>query len=144
MTRTAVRRSAIHGQGLFVEEDVAAGQHIIDYAGRLSSWDELMERFDPSAAERGHTFFFDVGDGLVIDGGCDGNDARFINHGCEPNCVAERDGYVVAIKAARDIAVGEELLLDYQLVLEDSDEAERQHYACGCGATACRATMLAG
>jgi uncharacterized protein len=143
MSRTIVRQSAIHGQGLFVEDAVATGAHIIDYAGRVLSWDEVMQRYDLSAIERGHTFFFDVGDGLVIDGGCEGNNARFINHSCEPNCVAERDGHVVAIKAARDIKAGEELLLDYQLVLEDPDEAERRHYACGCGATACRTTMLA-
>lgn len=143
MTRTVVRMSAIHGRGLFAEEGFACGEHILEYGGRLSSWDEVMERFDPSEAERGHTFFFDVGDGLVIDGGRDGNDARFINHSCEPNVVAERDGYVVVIKADRDIAAGEELLLDYQLMLEDPDEAERRHYACGCGASGCRTTMLA-
>ena len=143
MTRTVVRMSAIHGRGLFAEEDVACGEHIMEYGGRLSSWDEVLEGYDPAAADRGHTFFFDVGDGLVIDGGRDGNDARFINHSCEPNCVAERDGYVVAIRAGRDIAAGEELSLDYQLMLEDPDEAERRHYACGCGANGCRTTMLA-
>ena len=44
-----------------------------------------------------------------------GNDARWINHGCAPNCEARENdaGTRVAIYALRDIPSNEELLYDY-------------------------------
>ena len=87
----------------------------MEYGGALVPWVEASEGAD------GHTMLFDVGDGLVIDGGRGGNDARWINHGCEPNCEAVVDGHRVDIHALRDIAKGEELLLDYQLQVEGDD-----------------------
>lgn len=83
---------------------------------------------------------FDVGDGLVIDGTRGGNEARWINHGCEPNCEAVMDGRRIEIHTLRDIAKGEELLLDYQLQVEGDDVSA---YACRCGAVSCRSSMLA-
>jgi SET domain-containing protein len=131
--RHQVRTSRIHGRGVFARRRIAAGEPIIEYGGELVPWVEADEGAD------GHTMLFDVGDGLVIDGGRGGNEARWINHGCEPNCEAFIDGRRIEIHALRDIAKGEELLLDYQLQVEGDDVAS---YACRCGAASCRSTMV--
>ena len=64
--------------------------------------------------------FFALSSGRVIDGGDEGNDARWINHSCEPNCEAQegKHGKRVYIVAVRDIARGEEPSYDYGLVLD--------------------------
>ena len=48
---------------------------------------------------------------LVVSVG--GNDARFINHSCTPNCWIEIADKTIWIRASRTIAPGEELTYDY-------------------------------
>ena len=141
--RWLVRESGIHGRGVFATAPVAEGEHLMDYRGELIDWDEANARYADGGAERGHTFYFDLGDGWVIDGGVGGNSARWINHGCAPNVHAVVEGDRVSFVALRDIEVGEELLLDYRLELDEgADEEERSWYACRCAAPDCRRTML--
>jgi SET domain-containing protein len=72
-----------------------------------------------------------------------GNDARFINHSCNPNCETVIEGSRVFIDAIRSIRAGEELGYDYQLTWESTDDPEELAlYACHCGAKHCRGTML--
>jgi SET domain-containing protein len=139
-----VRRSPIHGRGVFARNAISAGEVILGYRGALIRWEQAIEDAGASSAPAGHTLLFDVGDGFVIDGGRGGNSARWINHSCEPNCEAVTVGRAVVIHALRDVEPGEELLLDYQLQLDsDHDESVRAAYACRCGAPSCRSTMLA-
>lgn len=143
--RIAVRRSSIHGRGVFALQDIAAGTRLIEYRGEVIPWDVAHERYNtrPDAAN-GTTYFFDLGNGLVIDGGSDGNSARFVNHGCRPNCEAIDEDGRIWFFALTDIAEGEELLLDYSLEFDDGDaEDEHDDYPCSCGAPDCRKTMLA-
>ncbi|MDQ1698184.1 MAG: uncharacterized protein QOG34_47 [Frankiaceae bacterium] len=141
--RVVVRRSPIHGRGLFANRDIATGEDVIEFGGALVPWSRVRLHRERSGETAAHTFLFDVGDGLVIDGGRNGNSARWINHSCEPNCEAVLDGHRVLIVAARDIAAGEELFLDYQLELDHEPDAEEAAlYACACGAPSCRSTML--
>lgn len=142
-TRLDVRDSPVHGTGVFAAVDLPAGELLLDYAGEIISWEQATADHE-AAGVAGHTFYFDLGDGTVIDGGTNGNEARFINHGCEPNCETESDGSRVTITTLRPIAAGEELLIDYSLIIDEpSDPAERALYACACGAEGCRGTMLA-
>jgi SET domain-containing protein len=140
--RYVVRDSAIHGRGVFARRPIKAGEFVIDYRGAVLTWEEASNAFLNRGGDHGHTMLFDLGDDLVIDGAHGGNEARFINHGCEPNCEAVITGRTIEIHAARDIAKGEELLLDYQLQA-DLDDADRAAYACRCGAAGCRSSMLA-
>jgi hypothetical protein len=80
---------------------------------------------------------------VVIDAGVNGNDARWINHSCDPNCDAVVDGGRIWIETIRAIAAGEELAYDYALALEEphTPEAERR-FPCHCGAASCRGTLL--
>jgi SET domain-containing protein len=142
--RIAVRRSGIHGRGVFALVDIPAGERLIEYLGDVITWDVAQERWEASAhSETGTTYFFDRGDGTVIDGAHNGNSARFLNHACAPNCEAiDHDGRIV-IHTVTDIRAGDELSLDYALQLDDAeDEESRRLYDCRCGGPTCRRTML--
>lgn len=110
------------------------------YAGRRYHAGEALPVRDD-----GVTYLFALSDGATIDGGDRGNETRFINHSCRPNCFAveaydESDELVVEIRAKRLIRPGEELYLDYALVMGD---ALVEDYACRCGESVCRGTMAA-
>lgn len=138
-----VRRSPVHGRGVFARVDLEAGRTLLDYEGERIGWDQANEEH-AARGEAGHTFYFDLGDGTVIDGGAHGNDARWINHGCEPNCETILDGDRIHVDTIKPIAAGEELFIDYNLIVDDPDDPEqRALYACACGAPTCRGTMIA-
>jgi uncharacterized protein len=79
----------------------------------------------------------------VIDAGRNGNEARFINHGCDPNCESAIMEKRVFIEAVRSIEPGEELAYDYQIQRDDDDAPDVDEiFACHCGAASCRGSML--
>lgn len=139
-----VRNSKIHGKGVFATRKIPAGSLIIEYAGERISWKEACRRENMKAPDDYHTFFFSLENGKIIDGGSQGNDARWINHSCEPNCEAREEDGRVFIYALRDIRRGEELNYDYGLIMEQRHTpALKRAYACLCGAPSCRHTLLA-
>lgn len=142
--RVQVRRSGVHGKGVFAMLPIAAGQTIFEYVGERISWQEALRRHPHDPAQPNHTFYFHIDDTLVIDGNVGGNAARWINHSCETNCEADERGGRVFIKALRDIHPGEELFYDYGLVIEARYTAKlKREFACHCGSAHCRGTLLA-
>ncbi len=139
-----VRRSAIHGRGVFAIAEIARGTCIVEYKGKRTTWDEALARPDPYPDDPAHTFLFEIDDGRVIDARVRGNEARWINHSCAPNCVThEDDAGRVFVEAKRRIRPGEELTYDYRLSVEGPlTRAERAQYACRCGSTRCRGSLL--
>ena len=141
--RIQVRRSGVHGKGVFAVQPIAKGELIIEYKGEVINWDEALRRHPRDPEQPNHTFYFHLEGGDVIDGGVDGNASRWINHACEPNCEAEEDGRRIFIKALRKLKVGEELFFDYRLVIDERYTAKlKKEYACWCGHKNCRGTML--
>lgn len=141
-----VRPSAIQGLGAFATRRIRKGACIIEYIGERITDEEADKRYDDMAMDRHHTFLFSLGDGTSIDASFGGNDARFINHACAPNCEAILDGGHIFIEAIRDIEMGEELFYDYAYERQDEggdDEELSKHYKCLCGAPTCRGTILA-
>ncbi len=139
-----VRHSKIHGNGVFAARKIPAGARIIEYQGKRISDKQAEKRFGQDPDNPFHTFFFSLESGKLIDGGDEGNDARWINHSCEPNCEAQEEKGRVFIHALRDITRGEELNYDYGLVIDDKlTKALKKAYACRCGSENCRGTMLA-
>jgi SET domain-containing protein len=139
-----VKSSIIHGNGVFARRKIPAGTRIIEYRGERINWKEALRREQLKDADSTHTFLFSLEDGRVIDGGSRGNDARWINHACEPNCEAREEDGRVFIYALRDILRGEELNYNYALVLDlRHTPALKRAYACLCGTPGCRKTMLA-
>ncbi len=142
--RIEVRRSGVHGRGVFALKALTAGEKIIEYRGEIISWAQALERHPHDPAQPNHTFYFHIESGDVIDGNVNGNMARWINHACEPNCEATENGCRVFIKALRDIAAGEELLYNYGLTLDARYTAKlKKEFECRCGAPSCQKTMLA-
>ncbi len=142
--RIQVRRSGVHGRGVFAVQPIAQDERIIEYRGEVISWPEALRRHPHDPSDPNHTFYFHIDDAHVIDAKVGGNDARWINHACEPNCEADEvDGHIF-IKALRDIAPGEELFYDYGLVIDERYTPKlKKQFACRCGSPACRGTMLA-
>ena len=140
----AVRRSGIHGRGVFATRTIRKGTTIIEYRGQRTTWEIASQRETPGADDPHHTFIFGLDDGTVIDAGVRGNAARWINHGCEPNCEAiEYDDRRVFIHARRTIRAGEELTYDYRLsFVGPISRRAREALRCHCGAKRCRGTLL--
>ena len=139
-----VRPSGIEGRGAFATRHIDPGVRLIEYAG---------ERLTPAAAEarypdleggRHQTYLFAIDDDVVVDAAVNGNEARFINHSCAPNCDAVIDGGRIWIETVHDIEPGEELAYDYAYVLnERHTPAAKRRFPCQCGAATCRGTILA-
>ncbi|WP_017524319.1 SET domain-containing protein [Pusillimonas noertemannii] len=141
-----VRRSPLHGNGVFAARDIPAGTRIIEYTGARITPEQADERHPANPDDPFHTFYFSLSSGKVIDGGDRGNDARWINHSCAPNCETAENpsGTRVYITALRNIDQGEELFYDYGLVMEGKITKKlRAQYLCLCGHDVCRGTMLA-
>jgi SET domain-containing protein len=139
------RRSRIHGRGVFAARRIRKGTRIIEYTGDRISNAEADHRYEDRPEDDNHTFLFIVDKRTVIDAGVGGNDARFINHSCEPNCETLIEDRRVFIHALRTIQAGEELAYDYQIRREPGDPPDIDEiFACRCGAATCRGTMLVG
>jgi uncharacterized protein len=135
--------SPIHGRGVRALVGIKKGSRVIEYLGERVSHAEADRRYDLKGEDDGHTFLFIASDRTVIDAGVDGNEARYINHSCAPNCETVIERSRVYIEAIRDIKPGDELGYDYQLTWESTDDpTELANYACRCGAKRCRGTML--
>lgn len=145
-----VTNSPIHGRGVFAAQALKKGERVINYEGRLRTHAQ-SDREHGDSLDSGHTFLFTLNDKYVIDANVDGNDARWINHSCAPNCEAlleedpkgrkRRDA--VEIWTRKTIAPGTELTYDYGITLEvRHTERLKQIWACRCGARSCTGTML--
>ena len=144
MRRIVVRRSPVHGRGVFALTKIRSGELLVEYKGEVTSWRVASPRYQRNGAEDGHTFFFGLDDRYVIDGARGGNSARWLNHCCEPNCETEQEGRRVFVRALTDITAGEELFIDYLLDIKGRRTAAvKKLHACRCGARHCRGTMLA-
>ncbi len=105
-----VKKSALHGRGLFALEAIPWGARIIEYKGELIS--------DAVAEERiagGADCIFELRLGENIDGAVDGNEARYVNHARrKPNCfVLRENGKIWIVAGIEGIEKGEELTFDY-------------------------------
>jgi SET domain-containing protein len=138
-----VRASSLHGLGVFALRSIPKGTRVIEYLGERVSHAEADRRYEGKEDGDNHTFLFIADDETVIDAGVDGNDARFVNHSCEPNCESVIEESRVFIDAIRAIAAGEELTYDYQIQREADDPPDIDVvFACRCGHRGCRGTMM--
>lgn len=148
--KVEMRRSKIHGNGVFAIADIKKGEPIMEYKGHLITHAESDERYSTDL-ETGHTFLFILNKEWVIDANVEANDAKWINTSCEPNAVAfvheskgrDRRKDKVIIEARRNITKGEEITYDYGIMLsEPPTKAELKAWTCRCGSPKCKGTML--
>ena len=141
-----VRPSPLHGKGVFAARDIPAETCILEYRGQRITQEEADEQDSYDPEDPNHTFFFSLSSGDIIDGGRRGNDARWINHSCSPNCEAREneEGTRLYIYSLEDIHKGDELFFDYALQIEGRKTKKvKEQYRCLCGSPECRGTMLA-
>jgi len=128
----------VHGRGVYATRAIAKGTRVIEYTGQRVSWEAA-----PNDENDPHTFNFGLENGVVIDPTIGGNEARWINHCCDPNCEAIEEDERIFIYATRNIEGGEELFYDYALEIDEPvTEQSKTKFACRCGSPNCRGTML--
>ena len=135
--------SLIEGNGVFAKRVIPRGTRIIEYTGARRTIESLVT--DVANGKNPGVYLIHLHHGVTIDGSIDGSDARFINHGCDPNCEIYRFDDRLYVYAMRDIGAGEELTFDYGLHTPPGIAAKRGRatdYACHCGSPNCRGTML--
>ncbi len=133
-----IRGSTIHGRGLYASSFIAKDEWIIEYLGEKVGKEEsdrrsneLLDRTKENGGARVYTFI--LNDEWDIDGDVEWNDARLMNHSCEPNVEAQVwDEKEIWFVALRDIQQGEELTFNYGFDLENWEE-----HPCRCGAARC-------
>ncbi len=139
-----IRDSPIHGAGAFATRRIPRGTRLIEYSGERLTPAQADARYPDVPGEVHHTYLFAIDDDIVIDAAVNGNEARFINHSCGPNCDAVIDGGRIWIETIRDVAPGEELAYDYAYELEERHTpAAKKRYPCNCASPECRRTILA-
>jgi uncharacterized protein len=140
-----IRGSNIAGKGAFALRPIRKGERVVEYLGERVSHAVADARYDDHAGGAHHTFLFTVSRKVVIDATVDGNEARFINHSCDPNCESVIEGGRVFIDAIKPIKTGAELTYDYAYTRDgtETEEEETGLYGCRCGAKNCRGTILA-
>jgi SET domain-containing protein len=132
-----VRRSGIHGRGLFAKKHIPQGTNIIEYLGEKIDKEESNKRGWAQidyAKKTGDAavYIFTLDDEYDIDGDKPWNSARLINHSCKPNCEAWIEGDSIWIGSLRDIEKDEELFYNYGFDLESWED-----HPCYCGAKRC-------
>jgi hypothetical protein len=141
-----IRRSRIAGRGAFATRRIQPGQKVIEYVGEIITQKEADRRYpDGDNKNNHHTFLFEIDDKKVIDASYRGNEARFINHACQPNCEAVDDGGGgrIFIYAYKNIQPGVELTYDYSFPRQPGDgPKEEAQYPCHCGSRRCRGTIM--
>ena len=137
-----VRPSPLHGFGGFAVRWIRSGTRVAEYVGERLTDEDVEARYGDDNGDPAHTFLFRVGENAYVDAARHGNESRFINHSCDPNCESDVVDGRVYITAIRDIAPGEELTYDYSLEVEEEvTPGEPDAYACRCGSPRCRGTM---
>jgi uncharacterized protein len=125
-----VRESSIDRRGCFAGEPIPAGAVFAEYVGERITREEALRREADPQRPAIYTLWLDSG--AVIDGLFGGNETKYLNHSCAPNVLMEETVGRLFFVAARDIAAGEELTIDY--AYEPVPPLE----PCRCGAPTCR------
>lgn len=134
-------RSRIQGLGLFSARDLDKHTMVIEYIGDLIRNEVANKREIVYEAQNRGVYMFRSDTDTVIDATMVGGLARYINHSCNPNCVAEvvpfeKESKIIIITSRR-IVRGEELTYDYKFDFED----DQHKIPCLCGAPNCRKWM---
>ncbi|KAK0577291.1 hypothetical protein LWI29_030836 [Acer saccharum] len=135
--KTKLFKTEGRGWGLLADENIKAGQFIIEYCGEVISWKEARRRshvYETQGLKDAYIICLNAAES--IDATTKGSHARFINHFCQPNCETRKWNVLGEIKvgifAKQDISVGTELGYDYNFEWYGGAKVR-----CLCGAATC-------
>ncbi|XP_061345180.1 histone-lysine N-methyltransferase ASHH1 [Gastrolobium bilobum] len=135
--KTKLFKTEGRGWGLLADENIKAGQFVIEYCGEVISWKEAKRRsqaYEIQAVK--DAFIICLNASESIDATRKGSLARFINHSCQPNCETRKWNVLgeirVGIFAKHDIPIGTELAYDYNFEWFGGAKVR-----CLCGALKC-------
>ncbi|XP_078465306.1 histone-lysine N-methyltransferase 2C-like isoform X6 [Lampetra planeri] len=141
-TNVYLARSNIQGLGLYAARDIEKHTMVIEYIGTIIRNEVANRREALYKAQNRGVYMFRIDGDHVIDATLTGGPARYINHSCSPNCVAEvvnfdKERSKIIIISSRRLQKGEELTYDYKFDFED----DQHKIPCHCGAPNCRKWM---
>ncbi len=134
-----VKKSRIHGTGVFAMTGIPAGTRVIEYVGdritkKESDWRYQLswERSQNGKGDEGIVYIFTLNKRHDIDGDVQWNTAKYINHSCDPNCETDIIRGHIWIIALRGIEKGEEILYNYGYDIDAWED-----HPCRCGSEKC-------
>lgn len=134
-------RSKIHGIGIFTMTGYERGDMVIEYAGSVirTPLGDIREKEYQSCGLG--TYLFKLNEDEIVDATVVSNRARFTNHSCDPNMIADvitiEGRELVVLRAIRRIPKYAELTFDYKLPYEEDEEK----LPCLCNAIRCAGVM---
>ena len=135
-----VKRSKIHGTGVFATEDIPKNKKIIQYIGEKITKVEGNKRSARrlkkylNSEDDGSVYIFELNSKYDIDGSPEYNKARYINHSCQPNCEVTIANDKIWINSIKKIKKYEELSYDYGF---EFDKEDYRDHICKCGSKKC-------
>ena len=142
---TQVRFSSIHGRGLFAKKKIPKGTRLLEYEGKRVERNQIVN--DAINGLTNMIYVMGLNETMVIDGERNGNDARFMNHHCNPNCEVYFINDTPFIYAMEEIEENEELTFDYYLSIITETQLtalqKKEKFPCNCGSAVCRGTLIA-
>ncbi len=140
-----VRKSRIHGTGVFAKTDIPSGTRIIEYIGdRITKkesdrrYQAAWERAENGNGKKGIVYIFTLNKRHDIDGDVSWNTAKYINHSCDPNSETDIIRGRIWIIAIKDIRKGDEISYNYGYDFESWAD-----HPCKCGSPKCIGYILA-
>ena len=134
-----VKKSKLHGRGVFANKNIKKGTKIIQYIGEKISKLEGDKRSEKrikkylKSEKTGSVYIFELNKKFDIDGNIKQNKARFINHSCNPNCEVDIIDNEIWISSIKKISSGSELTYDYGY----SFGSDYMDHECFCGSKNC-------
>ncbi|HWH83924.1 MAG TPA: SET domain-containing protein-lysine N-methyltransferase [Burkholderiaceae bacterium] len=122
-----VAPSRIDGRGAFAGEPIPARRKIGEIRGEAISVREARRRAKGAA----RIMIVELSERRAIDASGSADPLRFTNHSCAPNAVLRIRQGRVEFYAMRDVAVGEELTVNY------GETHHEGRLRCRCGAPGC-------
>jgi uncharacterized protein len=144
-----VRISGIHQRGVFAKEDIPKGTTIIEYKGikitkeqSAQILEKTLDTHSKDPENHAATYIFNIGEEWDLDGDIPDNDAKYINHSCDPNCKYVIRDKRIWIESIKDIHKDEEITYNYGFEIEEDDLYEFMNHICKCGTKRCVGYIL--